>query len=40
MYADILSSVLNDWVDGLSGAELVEFAQSVSGPDARRIPPP
>ena len=27
MYADILSSVLNDWVDGLSGAELVEFAR-------------
>lgn len=27
MYADILSSVLNDWVDELSGAALIEFAQ-------------
>ena len=27
MYADILSSVLNDWVDELSGAALIDFAQ-------------
>jgi hypothetical protein len=27
MYADILSSVLNDWVDELSGEALVDFAQ-------------
>ena len=26
MYADILSSVLNDWVDELSGDSLIEFA--------------
>ena len=27
MYADILSSVLNDWVDELSGDALIDFAQ-------------
>ena len=27
MYADILSSVLNDWVDELSGPALIDFAQ-------------
>ena len=27
MYADILSSVLNDWVDELSGTALIDFAQ-------------
>ncbi len=27
MYADILSSVLNDWVDELSGDALIAFAQ-------------
>jgi hypothetical protein len=27
MYADILSSVLSDWVDELSGEALVEFAR-------------
>ena len=27
MYADILSSVLNDWVDELSGSALIDFAQ-------------
>jgi len=27
MYADILSSVLNDWVDELSGEALIDFAQ-------------
>lgn len=28
MYADILSSVLNDWVDELNGEALIEFAQA------------
>ena len=27
MYADILSSVLNDWVDELSGHALIDFTQ-------------
>ena len=27
MYADILSSVLSDWVDELSGEALIDFAQ-------------
>jgi hypothetical protein len=27
VYADILSSVLNDWVDELSGDALIDFAQ-------------
>jgi hypothetical protein len=27
MYADILSSVLNDWIDELSGEALIDFAQ-------------
>ena len=27
MYADMLSSVLNDWVDELSGDALIHFAQ-------------
>jgi hypothetical protein len=27
MYADILSSVINDWVDELSGETLIDFAQ-------------
>ena len=27
MYVTILSSVLNDWVDELSGAALIDFAQ-------------
>ena len=27
MYADILSSVLNDWVDELNGEALIDFAQ-------------
>ena len=27
MYAGILSSVLNDWVDELSGEALIDFAQ-------------
>jgi len=28
VYADILSSVLNDWVDELSGEALVDFART------------
>jgi hypothetical protein len=27
MYADLLSSVLNDWVDELTGDALIDFAQ-------------
>ena len=38
VYADILSSVLNDWVDELGGDALIEFAGAVSGANGRVVP--